>query len=77
MLQWVAVNRSGLLPWLASSSTDYQGPMPMDVDRVPDAKGQGKRKERKVVINKGKGNGKAQKGKGCNMLHLWKARASC
>ena len=28
---------------VASSSTDYQGPMPMDIDRVQDAKGKGKK----------------------------------
>ena len=38
---------------VASSSTDYQGPMPMDIDRVQGAKGKGK-----------KGKNDHQKGKG-------------
>ena len=45
---------------VASSSADYQGPTPMDVDRIQDTKGKG---------NKGKndhqkGKGKDAKGKG-------------
>ena len=45
---------------VASSSTDYQGPMPMDIDRVQDAKG----KCQKGKNDHQKGKGKDAKGKG-------------
>ena len=45
---------------MASSSTDYQGPVPVDVDRVQDAKGNGKNGKNDPE----KGKGKDAKGKG-------------
>ena len=45
---------------VASSSTDYQGPMPMDIGRVQGAKGKGK----KGKNDNQKGKGKDVKGKG-------------
>ena len=49
---------------LASSSTDDQGPMPMDVDRVQDAKGKGKKGKNDYQKGKGKdAKGKGKKGK--------------
>ena len=45
---------------VASSSTDYQGPMPMGLDRVQDAK----RKGKKGKNDHQKGKGKNAKGKG-------------
>ena len=47
---------------MASSSTDYQGPVPVDVDRVQDAKGNGKNGKNDPE----KGKGKDAKGKGKN-----------
>ena len=50
---------------VASSSTDYQGPMPMDIDRVQDAKVKGR--TGKNDHQKGKGEeakGKGKKGNG-------------
>ena len=71
---------------LASSSAGYQGPMPMDVYQVQDAKGRGKNgkndhqkgggKDAKGKGKKGKGDQKGKEGDR-NMLHLWKARTSC
>ena len=61
---------------MVASSTDYQGPMPMDIDRVQDAKGKGKKGKNdhqkgkgkdakgKEGDQKGKGKGKDQTGKG-------------
>ena len=46
---------------VASSSTDYQGPMPMEVDRVQDATGKGKKG--KNEYQKGKGKDAKRKGK--------------
>ena len=60
MLQWDRSQQN----WAASSSTDYQGPMPRYIDRVQDAKGKGK--EGKNGNQKGKGKdakGKGKKGK--------------
>ena len=45
---------------VASSSTDYQGPTPKEVDRVQDTKGKGK----KGKNDHRKGKGKDAKGKG-------------
>ena len=64
---------------MASSSTDYQGPMPMDVDRVQTAQGKGKKgkndqqkgkgKDAKGKGKKGKGKGNGRKGKGVATCH--------
>ena len=60
MLQWDRSQQKRAASMVASSSTEYQGPMPMDVDRVQDAKGKGK----KVKNDHQKGKGKDAKGKG-------------
>ena len=50
---------------VASSSTDYQGPMPINIDRVQDAKGEGKKGKDDHQKGKGKdAKGKGKKGKG-------------
>ena len=49
---------------VASSSADYQGPKPMDIDRVQDAKGPGKTGKNDHQKGKGKDTkGKGKKGK--------------
>ena len=50
---------------VASSSADYQGPTPMDVDRIQDAKGKGNKGKNDHQKGKGKdAKGKGKKGKG-------------
>ena len=50
---------------VASSSTDYQGPLPIDVDRVQDAQGKGMKGKNDHQKGKGKdAKGKGKKGKG-------------
>ena len=64
VLQWDGSQQKWATSMVASSSTDYEGPMPMDVDRVQDAKGKGKKG--KNDHQKGKGEdakGKGRKGK--------------
>ena len=88
VLQWDRSQQKWVTSMVASSSTDYQGPMPMDVDRVQDAKGKGKNEHQKGKgkdakgkgdqkrtegDHKGKGKGRQRRG---NTLHLWKGRAS-
>ena len=64
MLQWARFQRKWATSIVASSSTDYQGPMPMDVDRVQDAKGKGKKGKNDYQKGKGKdAKGKGKKGK--------------
>ena len=61
VLQWDRSQQK----WATSSSTDNQGPMPMDIYRVQVAKGKGKKGQRDH--QKGKGTdakGKGKKGKG-------------
>ena len=64
VLQWDRSQQQWATSMLASSSTDYQGPMPMDVDRVQDAKGKGKKGKNDYQKGKGKdAKGKGKKGK--------------
>ena len=58
VLQWDRSQQKRAASMVASSSTDYQGPMPMDVDRVQDAKGKGKK------VKNDHQKGKDAKGKG-------------
>ena len=44
VLQWDRSQQKRATSMVASSNTEYQGPMPMDVDRVQDAKGKGENK---------------------------------
>ena len=53
VLQWDRSQQKLATSMAASSSADYQGPMPKDIDRAQDAKGKGKR-----------GKNDHQKGKG-------------
>ena len=49
---------------VASRSADYQGPMPIDVDRVQDANGKDKKGKNDHLNGKGKDSkGKGKKGK--------------
>ena len=73
VLQWGPSQQKWSTSMVASSSTHYQAPMPMDVDRVQDAKGKGKKGKNDYQKGKGKdakGKGKTaegeqQKGKEC------------
>ena len=78
MLQWDRSQQA--TSTVASSSTDHQGRMPMDIDRVQDAKGKGKKGKNDYQKGKGKdakGAGKngneEQKGK---VLHSWKQHST-
>ena len=65
MLQWDRSQQKWATSVVASSSTDYQGPMPMDADRVQDAQGQGKKGKNDNQNGKGKdAKGKGKKGQG-------------
>ena len=65
VLQWDRSQQKWATSMLASSSADYQGPMPMNVDRVQDAKGNGKKGKNAYQKGKGKGTkGKGKKGTG-------------
>ena len=64
VLQWDGSQQKWATSMVASSSTDYEGPMPMDVDRVQDAKGKGKKSKNGHQRSKGKdakGKGKKEK----------------
>ena len=61
VLQWDRSQQKWATSMVASSSTDYQGPMPMEVDRVQDATGKGKKG--KNEYQKGKGKDAKRKGK--------------
>ena len=89
MLQWDCSQQKRATSMVASSSTDYQGPMPMDIDRVQDAKGKGKKgkddhqkgkdKDAKGEGKKGNQKGKEgdQKGKGAGKDQNGKGVATC
>ena len=65
VFEWVRSQQKWATSIVGSSSADYQGTMPMEVDRVQDAQGKGK--NGKNVHQKGKGKdaeGKGKKGKG-------------
>ena len=65
MLQWDRSQQKRATSMVASSSTEYQGSIPMDVDRVQDAKGKGKKGKNDHQKGKGKdARGKGKKGKG-------------
>ena len=65
MLEWERSQQKWATSMVASSSTDYQGPMPMDIDRVQDAKGKGKKGKNGRQKGKGKdAKSKGKKGKG-------------
>ena len=64
LLQWDRSQQKWATSMVASRSTDYQGPMPMGVDRVQDAKGKGKKGKNDHQKGKGKdAKGKGKKGK--------------
>ena len=78
VLQWDRSQQKWATSMVASSSTDYQGPRPMDIDRVQDAKGQGKKgKNDYQQVCQRQRKERIRKGRCGNMLHLWEARTSC